>query len=338
MNVFRWDRAQRDVIRGGIAWNWRFAGFGAAMGLVAVVMVFAGEVLTGTYLLIGSVPAAVVGLAPQRDARRPVLIVGVLFGVSILLVSILAVWVPLAVVGMFVVGYLAAQVAAWKPAGVVALSVILPLTAIGLTYQGIADSAKVAGLMILGAIGSYIWALVLPEYEGDVPQQPQMTPAEAKRYGLVLGVAGAVSTLVAFALDVDFVGWLVGSTLLVIRPTWDLLSARGIGRVISVIVGGVAAALLLLADLPTPAIAIVLWLVLVTMAATSASRWYVTPAFTSFLILWALLYGQAERNGVKVKLDERVVDTVIGVAVAYLVSGAFWLWGRGAANRRHDVS
>jgi len=189
MNVFRWDRAQRDVIRGGIAWNWRFAGFGAAMGLVAVVMVFAGEVLTGTYLLIGSVPAAVVGLAPQRDARRPVLIVGVLFGVSILLGSILAVWVPLAVVGMFVVGYLAAQVAAWKPAGVVALSVILPLTAIGLTYQGIADSAKVAGLMILGAIGSYIWALVLPEYEGDVPQQPQMTPAEAKRYGLVLGVA-----------------------------------------------------------------------------------------------------------------------------------------------------
>ena len=112
MNVFRWDRAQRDVIRGGIAWNWRFAGFGAAMGLVAVVMVFAGEVLTGTYLLIGSVPAAVVGLAPQRDARRPVLIVGVLFGVSILLGSILAVWVPLAVVGMFVVGYLAALVAA----------------------------------------------------------------------------------------------------------------------------------------------------------------------------------------------------------------------------------
>lgn len=131
-----------------------------------------------------------------------------------------------------------------------ALSVILPLTAIGLTYQGIADSAKVAGLMILGAIGSYIWALVLPEYEGDVPQQPQMTPAEAKRYGLVLGVAGAVSTLVAFALDVDFVGWLVGSTLLVIRPTWDLLSARGIGRVISVIVGGVAAALSFLQTCP----------------------------------------------------------------------------------------
>ncbi|MFZ1440652.1 MAG: FUSC family protein [Candidatus Microthrix subdominans] len=323
---------------GGITWNWRFAGYGAVLGLVAVILVFSGQVLTGTYLMIGSIAAAVVGLAPQRGARRPIIIVGVFFGVSILLGSILAVWVPLAVVGMFVVGYLAAQVAARKPAGVVALSVILPLTAVGLTYDGIGNSAKVAGLMILGAIGSYVWAMVLPEYEGEVPQQPQMTPAEANHYGLVLGVAGAVSTLVAFTLDVSYVGWLVGSTLLVIRPTWDLLSARGLGRMVSVLVGGTAAALLLLADLPTPAIAVVLWLVLVAMAATSGSRWYVTPAFTSFLILWALLYGQAERNDVKVKLDERVVDTVIGVAVAYLVSGAFSLWGRAAANRRHDVS
>ena len=321
---------------GAVTWNWRFAGYGAALGLVAVIVVFSGEVLTGTYLMIGSIAAAIVGLAPERKARRPVIIVGVLFGVSILLGSILALWVPLDVVGMFVVGYLAAQLAARKPAGVVALSVILPLTAIGLTYHGIANSAKVAGLMILGAIGSYAWAMVLPKYEGEVPQPPQLTPPEAKHYGLVLGVAGALSTLVAFALDVDYVGWLVGSTLLVIRPTWDLLSARGIGRMVSVLVGGTAAALLLLADLPTPAIAIVLWLVLVTMAATSASRWYVTPAFTSFLILWALLYGQAERNGVKVKLDERVVDTVIGVAVAYLVSGAFLLLGRVAANRPHD--
>ncbi|MBK7021402.1 MAG: hypothetical protein IPH38_17875 [Candidatus Microthrix sp.] len=53
--------------------------------------------------------------------------------------------------------------------------------------------------MILGAIGSYAWAMVLPKYEGEVPQPPQLTPPEAKHYGLVLGVAGALSTLVAFA-------------------------------------------------------------------------------------------------------------------------------------------
>lgn len=306
------------------------------MGLVAIVLVFAGEVLSGTYLLIGSIPAAIVGLAPRRDARKPALIIGVLFGASMLLGSILAIWVPLAVAGMFGVGYLSAQVAARKPAGVVALSVILPLTAAGLTYDGIENSAKVSGLMVLGAIGSYVWAMVLPQFDGEVAPAQQLTRAEAKRYGLVLGVAGAVSTLVAFTLGVDFVGWLVASTMLVIRPTWDLLSARGVGRVASVVVGGTAAALLLLADLPAPAIAVVLWLVLVMMAATSTSRWYVTPAFTSFLILWALLYDQAERNNVKIKLHERISDTVIGVAVAFLVSGAFMLLGRAAANRHRD--
>ncbi|MBK7021403.1 MAG: hypothetical protein IPH38_17880 [Candidatus Microthrix sp.] len=64
---------------GAVTWNWRFAGYGAALGLVAVIVVFSGEVLTGTYLMIGSIAAAIVGLAPERKARRPVIIVRVLF-------------------------------------------------------------------------------------------------------------------------------------------------------------------------------------------------------------------------------------------------------------------
>lgn len=304
-----------------ISWNWRFAGFGAVMALAALITIVSGDVLYGTFLLLGSIPAAIVGLAPKRRERKSVLIVGLFFGVSILLGSILALWVPLAIVGMFVVSYWAAQVAAEKAAGVLALSVIMPLTAIGLTYSGIGESAKVAGVMILGSIGSFIWALVLPEYEGETAPREQLTRQAAKRYGLVLGVAAAVSTAIGFALDVAFVGWLVGSTMLVMRPNRDLLTLRGVGRVISVFVGGLAAALLLLADPSYGVIAVVLWLVLVMMAATSESRWYVTPAFTSFLILWALLYGKSELDDVKIKFHERVTDTVIGVAVAYLVGG-----------------
>ncbi|MCZ7588777.1 MAG: hypothetical protein M5U27_08000 [Gaiella sp.] len=133
-----------------ISWNWRFAGFGAVMALAALITILSGEVLYGTFLLLGSIPAAIVGLAPERRERKVVLIVGLFFGVSILLGSILALWVPLAIVGMFVVSYWAAQVAAEKAAGVLALSVIMPLTAIGLTYSGIGESAKVARLMILG--------------------------------------------------------------------------------------------------------------------------------------------------------------------------------------------
>jgi uncharacterized membrane protein YccC len=111
--------------------------------------------------------------------------------------------------------------------------------------------------------------------------------------------------------------------MLVMRPTQDLLTLRGTGRVVAVFVGALAASLLLLVDPSYGVIAIVLWLVLVMMAATSQSRWYVTPAFTSFLILWSLLYGKSELDDVKTEFHERVTDTLIGVAVAYLVGVGF---------------
>jgi uncharacterized membrane protein YccC len=101
-----------------------------------------------------------------------------------------------------------------------------------------------------------------------------------------------------------------------------MLALRSVGRIASVFVGGLAAALLLLAEPSNLAIAVTLWLVLVVMTATSRSRWYVTPAFTSFLILWALLYGTSDTNTVRIDLRERVLDTLIGVAVAYAVAVA----------------
>lgn len=306
-------------MKDSISWNWRFAGFGAVMALLALVVIVSGEVLNGIYLLIGSIPAAIVGLAPTRKERKAVLIVGLLFSVSILLGSILAVWVPLAIVGMFVVSYLAAQLAAGRPFGVLALSVIMPLTAIGLTYTGIGESAKIALLMALGSIGSFAWAMILPEYKAKVEPKPQLSKEAAKQYGLVLGVAAAVSTVVGFAIDTQFVGWLVGSTLLVMRPDMEALSLRAVGRTISVFVGALFAALFLLANPSYGVIAIVSLLVLVAMAATSQSRWYVTPAFTSYLILWALLYSKSETQDVIVRFNERVVDTIIGVIIAYVV-------------------
>ncbi len=302
-----------------ISWNWRYAGFGAVMALLALILIIKGEVLTGTSLLIGSIPAAIVGLPPKRKERKAVLVVGLLFSASILVGSILAVWPPLAVVGMFLMSYISVQVAAEKPLGVLALSVIMPLTAIGLTYVGIGESAKIAGLFALSSIGSYIWALVLPEYKGKIVRKGWLTKDQAKQYGLTLGIAAAVSTAVGFALDVQFVGWLVGSTLLVMRPNWDALKLRSAGRAISVFVGATSSALLLLLDPSYVTIAIVLWLVLVMMAATSESRWYTTPIFTSFLILWALLYGESTRNNVAFHFSERVIDTLIGVSIAFVV-------------------
>ena len=57
-------------------------------------------------------------------------------------------------------------------------------------------------------------------------------------------------------------------------------------------------------------------LALVTAAATRGSRWYVTSAFTTFLVFLMLLRGQEEQAAQQV--GERVGETLVGAALAVL--------------------
>ena len=41
------------------------------------------------------------------------------------------------------------------------------------------------------------------------------------------------------------------------------------------------------------------------------------PAFTTFLILWSLLYGDATTVNISHRFWERVVNTLLGVGIAY---------------------
>ena len=52
-----------------LVWSWRNAAFGALISSVAVVVILFGEVENGLYLLIGAIPAAILGLPPRR--KRP---------------------------------------------------------------------------------------------------------------------------------------------------------------------------------------------------------------------------------------------------------------------------
>ena len=54
---------------------------------------------------------------------------------------------------------------------------------------------------------------------------------------------------------------------------------------------------------------------LAAMAATRGSRWYVTSAFTTFLVFLLLL--QAEPAAAAARFGERLGETVLGVAIAY---------------------
>ena len=302
-----------------IDWNWRNAAFGAAISSVAAIFIAFDHVENGLYLLIGAIPAAIIGLPPLRKDRRKVLIVGILFGVSVVIGAFLAQWAVLAVVGMFLIGLGAALLAARKPIGLPVLTICLPLAGIGLTYTDFGTGVGVGLLFLVGSVIALVAALAFPEFKAPVhPDPPLLSTAVARDYGLRLGLAAALGTALSFYFDAEYAGWIVGSTLLVMRPSEEMMELRSIGRGVSVFVGGVVAASLLASDLSAVTIAIVGSGAIIALAATNASRWYVTPAFTTFLILWALLYGQASNANIEERFSERVLSTLLGVGIAYL--------------------
>jgi uncharacterized membrane protein YccC len=89
---------------------------------------------------------------------------------------------------------------------------------------------------------------------------------------------------------------------------------------VSVIAGALAAGLLLRADPANFVFAIVAVIVLAAASATAGSRWYITSAFTTLLVFLMLLNGHpGEAVG---KFNERVGETILGVAAAYLFGWA----------------
>src|SRR6476469_151821 len=99
-----------------------------------------------------------------------------------------------------------------------------------------------------------------------------------------MGVAAGIGYLVAHALSLDHPGWAPAACLLVARPQVDLMQSRGLGRVLSVIVGAAVAGLLLRAEPSNAAYALATVAVLAAATATGGSRWYITSAFTTFFV------------------------------------------------------
>jgi hypothetical protein len=52
--------------------------------------------------------------------------------------------------------------------------------------------------------------------------------------------------------------------------------------------------------------------------ATRGSRWNVTPLFGTALVLTLLLYRDPEAAAVRFRFNQRVGETILGVAVAYV--------------------
>ena len=175
-------------------------------------------------------------------------------------------------------------------------------------------------------------ALCFPEYDDPAPVEPPLLSiAAAQRYGVRLGLAAAVATAIAFYFGAEHTGWIVISTVIVMRPAEEMMKVRSAGRAISVFIGALVAAWLLGLDLSPAAIAFVGAGAIIAACATNASRWYITPAFTTFLILWSVLYGNPTTENISYRSWERVLDTLLGVGIAY-----FFGLLVPTLSRRHD--
>ncbi len=317
--------------RPGLAWSWSSAALGALYVLPAAV-VAASDPPRGLALAVGVLPAAIVGLAPARRARLRVVLLGALTGLPLLLGSCLAGVPLLAVAAIASLGVGTAWLAARSRLGLIAMTVSLPMVGIGLSYTDVGESAGLAGLIVLGSV--YAWLVSLPWAERAAPAAPATPPGAPPTlaYGVRLGAAGATAAAIGFLLDLEHVGWATAAALLVMRPAEEMQRLRSVGRVLAVLLGALAAVALVRRDAADGWYALATVGAIAGAAATHASRWYVTSAFTTFLVFLLLLYASPQSAGAR--FAERLGETLLGVGLAYLFGLALpALWRRRAQRR-----
>jgi hypothetical protein len=227
--------------------------------------------------------------------------------------SLLAEVPALAVIAIALAGIGAAAAAARSPIGGVAMVLSLPLLGIGLSYTDVGTAVEVGGLMVAGSVWACAVSMLWPERVSP-PRPPTVRPT--LQYGVLLGLAGATAAAIGFLADLEHVGWATGAALLVMRPSEEMQRLRSIGRVLAVLAGALAGIALVRATSSPGWYSIAVVAALAAAAGTSGSRWYVAPAFTTALVFLLLLYAEPENAGHR--FSERVLETVLGVGLAYL--------------------
>jgi hypothetical protein len=277
------------------------------------------DVPAGLGLALGTIPAAIVPLAPRRRRRYVTAVVGMLAGGAMLAGALLAAAGPwVAVPALFLIAVGAAQLAGRHRFGLYVMTLCVPLVGAGLSYDDVGTAAALALAFVVGA--GYGWLVSLLWPETSVPGPPAAADRGAAvnaamlDYGIRLGLAGATCAAIGFALDLEHVGWAVTAALIVMRPSPEVQRLRSIGRIASVGIG----ALVAIAVVETmPSVGVLAPLTVIALAAaagTAGGRWYVTPAFTTFLVFLLLLYSHPDQASGR--FWERIGETLLGVGVA----------------------
>ncbi len=190
------------------------------------------------------------------------------------------------------------------------------MVGVGLSYTDVGQGAAVAGLIVAGSVFACLVSMLWAEREPEARQASMPTPVPPTlEYGIRLGAAGATAATIGFLLDLEHVGWACAAALMVMRPAADMQRLRSAGRILAVAVGALLAIGLVRLSPPAAGYSLAVIAAVAAAAATHRSRWYVTPAFTTFLVFLLLLYSEPEEAGSR--FTERVGETLLGVGLAY---------------------
>jgi hypothetical protein len=283
----------------------------------------------GVPLAVGVLPAVMVPIPGPRRSRIVIVVIGAIAGLSMFVGGLLA-HLPTAIAAVLLAGAVtgAAVLSAIRARGRLILTLCVPLVAAGLSYDDLATSAGTLLLLVTGSIYAWLASLAWPQRPASRGPDTVVLPARRAMldYGIRLGIAAALGYLIADAAGLDHPGWASAACLLVARPQLDLLQTRGVGRVLAVLAGATAAALVLRIHPPHVVYALLAMVVLAAAAATGASRWYVTPGFATFFVFILLVYDHPAQSAQK--FTERVGETILGVALAYIFSWVIPYLGR----------
>jgi hypothetical protein len=279
----------------------------------------------GLALAVGALPAAAVGVTGPRRSRHAIVIVGLCIGLGLLLGAVLGRHWWLAVGGIFVLALGSAVLSGQRPVGRLLMALAVPMVGGGLSFDSVHSAAEAAVLMAAGSVIGWLLALCWPER--PAPRRSTSAPiarAALVEYGIRLGLAGAICAGLGYALDLDHKGWATAACLLVMRPTAEMTRLRAAGRLIAVTTGALAACIVALIGVPAGVLAAIIVADLTALAATRASRWYVTGGFTTFLVISLLIYGAP--GTAQGRFNERVLETLLGVGVAAVLGVAIPAW------------
>jgi uncharacterized membrane protein YccC len=137
------------------------------------------------------------------------------------------------------------------------------------------------------------------------------------RFGYLAGTTGALCAAIGFGLDLEHVGWPVIAGLIVMRPVTAVQRMRSVDRIADVVLGALLAIGLVAIDPPGWVFGATIALVVAAATATAASRWYLTPTYTTFLVFVMLLAN--DPDNARSRFWERLLETALGIGVAAVV-------------------